>query len=149
MTRRRNDIFSMPWSGLKRLQEEKLRRFVTRNLYPFSPYYRDLFDRNKICPDSIRTVDSLRRIPFTSKNTFLDVAREEMTKRNLEFLLQPDENLTKKYMPKSELAKLAFSTMIRGKTYVKDRLEREYRPIFLTATAGTTEQPVTFLYTAH
>ncbi|MDP3804213.1 MAG: AMP-binding protein, partial [Candidatus Omnitrophota bacterium] len=149
MTRRRNDIFSMPWSGLKRLQEEKLRRFITRNLYPFSPYYRDLFDRNKIRPDSIRTVDDLRRIPFTSKNTFLDVAKEEMTKRNLEFLLQPDENLMKKYMPKSELAKFAFSAMIRGKTYVKDRLEREYRPIFLTATAGTTEQPVTFLYTAH
>ena len=149
MTRRNSDIFFMPWSELKRLQEEKLRRFITRNLYPFSPYYRELFDRSKILPRSIRTVDDLRRIPFTSKNTFLNVAAEDMTKRNLEFLLQPDEKLMKKYMPKSALAKFAFSAIVRGKANVKDRLDREYRPVFLTATAGTTDQPVTFLYTAH
>lgn len=149
MTRRRNDIFFKPWSELKRLQEANLRRFITRNLYPFSPYYRGLFDRNKILPGSIKTVDSLRQIPFTSKNTFFNTSKEDLTKRNLEFLLQPDEMLMKKYLPKSELAKLAFSTIIKGHAHVKDRLEREYRPVFLTATAGTTDQPVTFLYTAY
>lgn len=149
MTRLKSDIFFRPWSDLKRLQEERLRRFITGSLYPFSPYYRDLFDRNKIRPDSIRTVDDLKRIPFTSKSTFFKVDKEDLTKRNIEFLLQPDEMLMKKYLPKSELAKLAFSTIVKGKARVKDRLEREYKPIFLTATAGTADQPVTFLYTAY
>jgi phenylacetate-coenzyme A ligase PaaK-like adenylate-forming protein len=35
---------------------------------------------------------------------------------------------------------------LRGKGYVHKRLEREYRPVFLTATTGTTNQPVSFLY---
>ncbi|MBI5124551.1 MAG: AMP-binding protein [Candidatus Omnitrophica bacterium] len=149
MTRRRDDIFFKPRSELKRIQEAILRRFISRNLYPYSPYYRALFDRNKILPGSINSVDDLRRIPFTSKNTFLDASKEDLTKRNLEFLLQPDEMLIKKYMPKPELAKLALLTIIKGRARVKENMEREYRPVFLTATAGTTEQPVAFLYTAY
>ena len=41
---------------IRALQDDKLRRFVTKKVYPFHPYYHRLFDENKIDPESIRTV---------------------------------------------------------------------------------------------
>ena len=51
----------------RRLQEKKLRHFVRRHLYPFSPHYRRVFDEAGIDPRSIRTLDDLRRVPLSSK----------------------------------------------------------------------------------
>lgn len=135
----------LPWEELKDLRDKKLHFFITRHLYPFSPYYRRLFDENKINPNDIKTVSDLKRIPFTSKKDFL--FGEDPAKRNLEFILRPDEKLIKKYLPKAELMNFFRTTIFRGKKYLKNRLEKEYRPIFLTATAGTTNRPISFLYT--
>lgn len=135
----------LPLEELRELQNRKLRRFITSQLYPFSAYYRNLFDTHKIKPQYIRTVEDLRIIPFTKKEDFLST--KENPSRFLDFILKPDEALLKKYLPKNKLLSLALAKAFKGKEYVKGKLEKEYRPIFLTATTGTTDQPVSFLYT--
>lgn len=144
-----NDILFRPWKELKRLQNATLHRFITRHLYPFSPYYRRLFDKNRIKPFDIKTVEDLKRIPFSFKNSFLDAMKEDPAKGTLAFCLQPDEAAVKKFLPKTELLKFVFLGMVKGKNCIKARLEKEYRPIFLTATAGTTNNPISFLYSSH
>ncbi len=138
-----------PWKELRSLQGRTLHHFVTRHLYPFSPYYRKLFDKNKINPDSIRTVDDLRVIPFSSKNSFLEALSEDPARGALAFCLQPNEEAIRRYLPKTESIKFLCLNLLRGKGYLEGRLEKEYKPIFLTATAGTTNQPVAFLYTSY
>lgn len=137
----KSHLLFQPWKDLKKLQDKKLNHFINRYLYPFSPYYRKLFDENKIRPGSIKTVEDLRHIPLTSKRDFVGLHGEDETRRNLDFILQPDEKSIKKYLPKI--------TLIRGKDYIEKCLEKEYAPIFLTATAGTTGMPVAFLYTSY
>ncbi|MDO8525905.1 MAG: AMP-binding protein [Candidatus Omnitrophota bacterium] len=144
-----DNILFRPWKELKRLQNEKLRYFIRYCLYPFSPYYRRLFDKNKIKPDRIKTVEDLRIIPFVSKDNFLDSIDEDAAASTLAFCLQANEESIKKFLPKTELMKLALLGALKGKDHVKARLEKEYRPIFLTATAGTTNKPISFLYTSH
>jgi phenylacetate-CoA ligase len=53
----------------RRIQDEKLRRYLTEVIAPFSPYYRKLFAEHKIDPRRIKTVDDLRQMPFTSRPT--------------------------------------------------------------------------------
>ncbi len=143
----KKDILYRPWKELKANQNKKLHHFITRHLYPFSPFYRRLFDKHKINPDSIRTVADLSRVPPISKKDFL--SETDAARKSLDFVLQPDEELIKKYLPKQELLKFLGLGLLRGKSYVKGRLGKEYRPIFLTATTGTTHQPISFLYTDH
>jgi phenylacetate-coenzyme A ligase PaaK-like adenylate-forming protein len=144
---RKNDFMFRPWREMKDLQERKLQYFITRKLYPFSPFYRELFDKNHINPKEIRTVQDLQKIPFTTKKDFIDTQRDESSPRRLAFVLQPNEELMKKYLPKGDLLKLLFTKIIRGNDNLTYRMEKEYRPIFLTATAGTTHLPIPFLYT--
>jgi len=44
---------------IRALQDRKLRRFVSEQLVPFSPFYRRLFREHGIDPRQIRTVDDL------------------------------------------------------------------------------------------
>lgn len=139
-------ILYKPWAELKQLQNKKLHSFITKHLYPFSPYYRRLLDENKINPDEIRTVEDLRRIPFTSKQDFRDAIQKDPAKGTLAFCLQPDKDTIRKYLPKSELAKFMLRRALKGEAGFKAALEKEYKPIFLTSTAGTTSTPMPFLY---
>ncbi|MFH1997052.1 MAG: AMP-binding protein [Candidatus Omnitrophota bacterium] len=143
----RDTTLSHPWKELKARQDRKLRHFIRSHLYPFSHYYRRLFDRNRIRPEDIRTVEDLAKIPFTSKKTLLEPGQEDPQKRTLDFLLRPKEELIKKYLPKGELLKFISESAIRGKKRLTAHLAKEYKPIFLTATAGTTNRPLSFLYT--
>lgn len=144
-----DNILFRPWKELKRLQNKRLHYFVTRRLYPFSPYYRQLFDKNRIKPDGIKTVEDLKRIPFISKNSFLDSIGEDVAAGTLTFCLRPSEEALKRFLPATERIKFAALNVLRGRDYIKTELEKEYRPIFLTATAGTTNRPVSFLYTSY
>lgn len=144
-----DNILFQPWKELKNLQNRNLHHFITEHLYPFSPYYRKLFDKNKIDPHKIKTVDDLKVIPFSSKNSFLDAPGKDPAKKTLDFCLQPNEEAIKKYLPKTGLIKFLCLNMLKGKHWVKKNLEKEYKPIFLTATAGTTNNPISFLYTSH
>ncbi len=147
--KRADDILFRPWKELKSLQDRTLHHFITTRLYPFSPHYRKLFDKNNIRPDSIRRAEDLKALPFTSKKSFLEVVEEDPAVGTLAFCLQPNEETIKKYLPKGELLNIFLMKTLRGEDYVKNRLEKEYKPIFLTATAGTTNNPISFLYTSY
>lgn len=70
----------------KALQVRRLREVVAR--VANVPFYKEAFAREKITPDSIETLDDLRRIPFTTKEDlrqhyplgFLAVKREEVAR---------------------------------------------------------------------
>jgi len=132
---------------LREIQNRKLRQFVSCQMYPFSPYYRALFDKNKINPKYIRKAEDLRIIPFTTKKDFFPT--KEAPDRFRDFILQPDEHLIKKYWARNKLLRLALLRVVKPKGYIKESLEKEYKPVFLTATTGTTNQPVSFLYSTY
>lgn len=132
---------------LRELQNRKLRYFISRQLYPFSSYYQKLFLRHKINPRSVRTVEDLKVIPFTKKEDLFPT--QDNPQAFLDFILKPDEAIIRKYWPKGKLLYLALMKAFKGKEHIRRQLEKEYRPIFLTATTGTTSQPVSFLYTSY
>lgn len=56
---------TLPRHELAELQLQRLRQLVQR--VACVPFYRDVFTKEKITADSIRTLDDLRRLPFTTK----------------------------------------------------------------------------------
>ncbi len=141
-----------PWGKLeclsqqecRELQNKKLQQFINHYVYPFSPYYRRLFDENKIDPKSIKSKEDLKRIPLTSKMDFID--KPEQPKRFRDFILQPDKEKIRKNWPVAKLIPLAFNKLTRGEQYIQENLAREFRPVFMTFTTGTTNKPVPFVY---
>ncbi|MBN1870259.1 MAG: AMP-binding protein [Candidatus Omnitrophica bacterium] len=144
-----------PWRNIARLsqkeirdlQNKKLASFVRNYLYPFSPYYRKLFDQHNIDPKSIRTADDLKRVPFTSKRDF--IAPDENPEKFRDFILQPTKETIRKYWPLAKTAGMAFVGAARGKEYLQDQLAREFRPSFMTFTTGTTDKPIPHVYSEH
>jgi len=60
----------MDGGELKALQERNLRKQLELAA-AFSPYYRELFRREKVVVENIRTLQDLERIPVTSKESYL------------------------------------------------------------------------------
>lgn len=56
---------TMPRSHLKTLQLQRLQDVVAR--VSNVPFYKDAFQRGGITPDSIKSLDDIRRLPFTTK----------------------------------------------------------------------------------
>ena len=55
--------------GREQLQELQLKRLKeTVKLAVNSPFYKEVFEKNGLTPDSIQTLDDLQKIPFTTKN---------------------------------------------------------------------------------
>ena len=85
----------MPLAGLRALgagswSREKLRDFQARRLralvqhaYDRVPYYRDLFDRARLAPADIQTLDDLLRIPTSQKNDFSERPETEVVARGV------------------------------------------------------------------
>jgi phenylacetate-CoA ligase len=77
---------TLPRDELQALQVQRLREVVGR--VADVPFYREAFARNGITPESIRTVDDVRRLPFTTKEDlrqhyplgFLAVPREDVAR---------------------------------------------------------------------
>lgn len=136
----------MSLEEIKQMQNKKLREFIRYKVYPYSPFYRKLFDKHKISPDDINTTDDLVRIPFTTK---ADLApSEEEPEKPREFILQPDLEKIKKYERKGTLLKLLIQKILKGEEYVKTKLEWEYFPIHVHFTTGRTANPTPFFYSA-
>ena len=119
--------------------------FINTQAYPFSPYYRKLFDDKKIDPKQIRTREDLKRIPFISKSDLID---KDNPQRFKDFILQPDKEKISRSWPKGRLLARAIQAYFKGRPVEQD-LAREYRPMFMTFTTGTTNSPVPFLYTRY
>lgn len=60
------DIETMGCDQLQELQLTRLKETVKHAAN--SPFYKEVFEKNGITPDSIQTLDDLRKIPFTTKN---------------------------------------------------------------------------------
>ncbi len=140
------NLTSLSFEQMRELQDRKLSHFINTHVYPFSPYYRKLFDDHQINPKEICSVADLRRIPLTSK---VDFFSKDNPQKYKDFILQPDQDKIKQFWPKAKLISLAASSLFKGKEYVKDSLGKEYRPIFMTFTTGTTNTPVPFTYSRH
>lgn len=144
-----------PWKNIERLsrqdifrlQNAKLKKFISCQLYPFSGHYQNLLNHHRIKPSEIKTIDDLRRIPFTSKVDF--VSSDDSPEKPREFVLQPDKTKIQKYWPARRLLVLAAQSMIYGKEATEEKISREYRPVFLTFTTGTTNTPIPYLYSTY
>jgi len=144
-----------PWGKIAHLsgkelrdsQNKKLAYFVNHYLYPFSPHYQRLFDQHKIDPKSIHTIEDLKRIPLTSKLDF--IATDDQPEKFKDFVLQPDKAKIRKYWPMLKTIPLMLTSLARGKGHVQDQMAREFRPSFMTFTTGTTNKPISYLYSQH
>ncbi|WP_264842088.1 phenylacetate--CoA ligase family protein [Caldinitratiruptor microaerophilus] len=70
----RPDVEAMPRDRLRALQLERLRRQVSR-LYRHSPFYRQRMDAAGVSPRDIRSLDDIRRLPFTTRQDLLEMQR--------------------------------------------------------------------------
>jgi len=130
----------------KTRQGQKLSSFINQYLYPCSPFYRTLFNTHKINPSSIRTLQDLERIPFTTKPDFLN---DDDPDRFRQFVLRPDRQSIRAHWPLRKKAELAIERFFCGEESCREKLGREFRPSFMTFTTGTTQNPIPYLYTSY
>ena len=137
----------LPRKEQRALQDSLLQRYVREYLYPFSPYYRQLFDEHGIKPEQIRTVDDLRRVPLSSKSDLLP--SEESPQQFKQFILQPDPASIKRAWPLTKKLPLLLQKWTQGTASVRRRVRDEFAPCFMTFTTGRSAEPVPFFYSPH
>ena len=135
-----------PAHVIRAYQNKRLNEFVNRYLYPFSPFYKKLFDTHRISPRMVRSVEDLAGLPFTTKNDFIDETNPDQFR---EFVLRPSLENIKKSWPLPELIALKLARSLQGEVWVRERFSREFRPVFMTFTSGTTQNPVAYLYSRY
>jgi phenylacetate-CoA ligase len=133
-----------PWSQwpeteVRHWQAERLGQYLRAVVLPFSAHYRNLFRHHGLTANSIRTLDDLARLPFTTKADLLNTA--ENPQRFRDFVLVPDEKIL------SRRPGTIFHMLLNGRKSVREKFESEFRPIFMTFTTGRSAEPVPFLYT--
>src|SRR5947199_10404303 len=128
----------LPERTLRKLQVEKLRHYLRNTVIPFSAHYREMFQKRGIKADSIRVLEDLEGLPFTSKMDLVNTPENSQKARD--FVLIPDQ----------EILARRLSTILRalrsGREAVKDGFEREFRPLFMTSTTGRSADPIPFLF---
>lgn len=134
--------FRAQWENLDQdtmieAQMSFLRHYLKNCVLPYSPYYRERFSELDV--DALKEPADLAAIPLTSKEELL--SSETHPDRAREFILQPSEKQLS-----SNPATIA-RALFQGKASVKESLEREFRPILMTATTGRSADPVPFLFT--
>ena len=79
----------LPEKIIRQLQAEKLRHYLRKVVLPFSAYYRELFAKHGIDVNSIRTLEDLEQIPFTSKADLANTP--DHPQRTKDFIIVPDQ----------------------------------------------------------
>ncbi|MBI3876723.1 MAG: phenylacetate--CoA ligase family protein, partial [Verrucomicrobia bacterium] len=131
----------LPEQAVRRMQAEKLRRYMRDVVAPFSAHYRRVFAEQHLDPDKLRSLEDLRHLPFTSKPDLVNTPGNPQ--RSLEFILKPDEKILRR-RPST-----LFNALLHGRDSVKRGFEAEFRPIFMTTTTGRSADPIPFLFTQH
>src|SRR6266571_3429022 len=131
----------LPEQLIRQLQAEKLRHYLRQVVLPFSAHYRELFQQHGLAADSIRSLEDLQRLPFSSKTDLLNAP--EHPQRVRDFLLIPDPNVLAR-RPTTILRALW-----HGREQVRNSFEAEFRPVFMTSTTGRSADPIPFLFTQH
>ncbi|MBI3884317.1 MAG: AMP-binding protein [Opitutae bacterium] len=126
---------------LLKLQGRKLHTYLRDCVLPFSAHYRKLFAEHGLAAADFRTVDDLAKLPFTRKEDLLSTP--EAPRKALDFLLKADPAVLAKRPG------VILRSILLGRAREKDRLEREWRPTFMTSTTGRSTEPVAFLYSQH
>ncbi len=134
----------MEWSTIQYLKPEKIKRLQDKLLgnyiktqIPYHPFYSSLFKKNRISFSDIRTIDDLKKLPFTTKE---DIApTDKNPNKFVDFVLQPNEKLIKQYAPLSKKIRIIFN---------KESIFYEYKPVHLHFTTGRTANATPFLYSA-
>ena len=139
--RRKNQWQDLDRNTTVARQGRRLHRFLRDCVVPFSLHYRSLFKAHGLTPDDFRTVDDLKKLPFTSKEDLLPT--QENPRRTLDFVLKPDPKVL------ARRPSVILRALLHGRARVHDELDREWRPIFMTSTTGRSTEPVPFLYTQH
>ncbi|PIE74518.1 MAG: phenylacetate--CoA ligase [Deltaproteobacteria bacterium] len=57
---------TLPREAIEAIQLKRLQATIER-VYATVPFYRKKFDENKVCPEDIKKLDDLRRVPFLTK----------------------------------------------------------------------------------
>lgn len=139
-------LLTKKWHSLDKdtvlkLQGQKLHRYLRDCVLPFSSHYQKIFAEHGLTADDIRTVDDLTKIPYTRKEDLLPTP--EAPRRALDFLLKPDPAVLAKRPG------VIFRSLMHGRAHETDRLDREWRPTFMTSTTGRSTEPIAFLYSQH
>ncbi|HLC99682.1 MAG TPA: hypothetical protein VJC11_01845, partial [Patescibacteria group bacterium] len=143
---------SYSWKKLEQLSQDefeaiqnKVVQYLMQTLVPMHPFYRKLYEEKGIDYRSIRTVDDLQKLPFSSK---LDILPTELEpRRPRDFILQPNEDLIKHVYPKSALIKMLAKKLVG--VDVKAELEYEYKPVHTHFTTGRSSNQIPFLYSRY
>src|SRR6187401_2657120 len=112
-----NHALTSRWQTLDRetaraLQGRQLHRFLRDCVLPFSAHYRRIFSEQGISADDIRSIEDLRKIPFSNKQDLLPTPDEP--RRSLNFALIPDPKVL------SRRPSVIMRALLRGKSRVKD-----------------------------
>ena len=65
------DFETMPREGLEAIQLRRLQTTIDR-IYATVPFYKKTYDKAGISPTDIKSLDDLRRLPFTTKQDLRD-----------------------------------------------------------------------------
>jgi len=128
-------------ADVRRRQAKRLAQYLRAVVLPFSAHYRNLFRERGLTADSIRSLDDLALLPFTSKADLLNTADQPEHFRD--FITVPDEKIL------ARRPGTICRALVRGREHVRKGFEAEFRPIFPTFTTGRAAEPVPFLYTQH
>jgi len=128
----------LPETTVRRLQAGQLRRYLRDVVLPFSAHYGKMFRAQGLNADSIRTLEDLQRVPFTTKADLLSTA--ENPQRFKDFILVPDPKVL------ARRPGTVWRALRHGRESVKEQFEFEFRPIFMTATTGRSAEPTPLFY---
>jgi hypothetical protein len=134
---------TVPWEECRAYQSRVLSRFVKEQVYPYSAYYRRVFDDVGLNPDDINGVDDLAKIPLTSKHELLKTP--ENPDRPEEFVLTPPRLAALNAMD-PEKRNAMFVEMTQAERHDIEQFLWEYHPTHANHTTGrsTSATPVYF-----
>ena len=115
-------------------------------VYPCHPYYRRVFDENKIDPASIRAVADLQRIPFTQKEDIAPYPHDPDNPRA--FVLEPGFDRVLLKRSRGWVPQVTFEEP-GGSEAAEQVFREEYQPVLTMFTTGRTAEPTPFFFTLH
>ena len=125
-------------------QAARLREFLRSQILPFSPHYRKAIAETTGF-DSIRSLDDVAKLPFTTKDMIAPTREEPQRARD--FVLQPTAELIRAHWPLKKKLALLGSKLLHGEEGMKARLAAEYRPVSAFFTTGRSALPTAFILT--
>ena len=135
---------SMPREEYLAYQGRVLSRFIKDQVYPYSKFYRRLFDDAGLTPNDINSVADLAKIPLTSKHDLLKSA--DNPDRPEDFVLTPPRMEDFNGMDPEKRAAM-FAGMTFAERHEIERFLWEYHPVHANHTTGRSTSPTPVYFT--